>query len=308
MASVLIRPPARAYSIRPRCVMPRFAPSPTTRARRSTPSTRNASLARSPTSRCVSSADFTYVPIPPNHRRSTSDVSMARISPFGVVESAFSPNARLIPGVSLTDLAERSKTPPPSEISFSSKSVHAERGSSNSRLRSAQVPAGSGSGSTKICRLSKAPINLIRRESSIPFPNTSPAMPPMPTTTKSSVCVSRPISRKWRSTASQAPRAVMPIRLWSYPSEPPEAKRVSQPEAVAERHPVGDVRETSRCPCRRPRRDRDRRRRTERRPSAERPCRRPCCPRDRGARGSGSCSIRRLRPGRPRGPPPPAGA
>ena len=58
-ASVLMRPPPRAYSTRPACVTARFAPSPTTRARRSRPSTRTASLARSPASAWVSAPAFT---------------------------------------------------------------------------------------------------------------------------------------------------------------------------------------------------------------------------------------------------------
>ncbi len=59
MASVLIRPPARANSIRPRWVKPRLPPSPTTRARSSVASMRTASLALSPTSACVSVEAFT---------------------------------------------------------------------------------------------------------------------------------------------------------------------------------------------------------------------------------------------------------
>ena len=54
IASVFTRPPASAYSIRPRWVKPRLPPSPTTRQRRSAPFTRTASLALSPTSACVS--------------------------------------------------------------------------------------------------------------------------------------------------------------------------------------------------------------------------------------------------------------
>ena len=57
----------------------------------------------------------------------------------------------------------------------------------------------------------------------MPLPNTSPDMSPTPTTVKSSVWVSRPSSRKCRFTDSQAPFAVMPIFLWSYPAEPPDA-------------------------------------------------------------------------------------
>ncbi len=59
--------------------------------------------------------------------------------------------------------------------------------------------------------------------SSMPLPNTSPLMSPMPATVKSCVWVSTPSSRKCRLTDSHAPRAVMPIALWSYPTEPPEA-------------------------------------------------------------------------------------
>ena len=40
---------------------------------------------------------------------------------------------------------------------------------------------------------------------------------------KSVVWQSMPISRKCRFTDSHAPRAVMPIALWSYPAEPPDA-------------------------------------------------------------------------------------
>ena len=53
IASVSMRPPLRAYSMRPSCVTPRLAPSPTTLARTSPPLTRTASLARSPTSSLV---------------------------------------------------------------------------------------------------------------------------------------------------------------------------------------------------------------------------------------------------------------
>ncbi len=58
----------------------------------------------------------------------------------------------------------------------------------------------------------------------MPLPNTSPDMSPTPMTVKGSFWMSLPISRKWRWTLTQPPRAVMPIFLWSYPAEPPEAK------------------------------------------------------------------------------------
>ena len=52
MKSVLIRPPASAYSIRPAWVTPRLPPSATTLARSAVASMRTASLARSPASPC----------------------------------------------------------------------------------------------------------------------------------------------------------------------------------------------------------------------------------------------------------------
>ena len=58
-ASVLIRPPLSAYSMRARCVMARFAPSPMTFARNVSASTRRLSLARSPASPWRSELAFT---------------------------------------------------------------------------------------------------------------------------------------------------------------------------------------------------------------------------------------------------------
>ena len=52
-------------------------------------------------------------------------------------------------------------------------------------------------------------------DSSMPLPNTSPDMSPMPTTVIGAVSASTPTVRKWRRTLSHAPRAVMPIALWS---------------------------------------------------------------------------------------------
>ena len=75
----------------------------------------------------------------------------------------------------------------------------------------------------KISRWLNAATSRITRDSSMPLPNTSPDMSPMPTTVNSSELTSRPSSRKWRLTDSHAPAAVMPIFLWSYPDDPPEA-------------------------------------------------------------------------------------
>jgi hypothetical protein len=57
--SVLMRPPAIAYSMRPSCESPRLPPSPTTLQRSSRPSTRTPSLARSPIAEFASRAALT---------------------------------------------------------------------------------------------------------------------------------------------------------------------------------------------------------------------------------------------------------
>ena len=49
----------------------------------------------------------------------------------------------------------------------------------------------------------------------MPLPNTSPDMSPMPATVNSSMAGFRPSVAKWFFTDSHAPRAVMPIFLWS---------------------------------------------------------------------------------------------
>ena len=67
----------------------------------------------------------------------------------------------------------------------------------------------------KMSRWSKAATSLVAGDSSMPLPKTSPDMSPTPTTVKGVVWMSTSISRKCRFTASQAPRAVMPIFLWS---------------------------------------------------------------------------------------------
>ncbi len=109
IASVLSRTPRSAASIRPRWVKPRLPPSPTTRARRSHPSIRIASLALSPTSALDSVDAFTYVPMPPFQSRSTGAASTARISSAGVswLTPSAIPSAARTCGLTGTDLADR---------------------------------------------------------------------------------------------------------------------------------------------------------------------------------------------------------
>ena len=67
----------------------------------------------------------------------------------------------------------------------------------------------------KMCRWSKAATSLVCREISSPLPNTSPDMSPTPAQVKSCAKMSWPSSAKCRATITQAPRAVMPMPLWS---------------------------------------------------------------------------------------------
>ena len=67
----------------------------------------------------------------------------------------------------------------------------------------------------KMWRWSNAATSLIAFDSSMPLPNTSPDMSPQPATVTGSVWTSMPISRKCRWTEIHAPRAVIPIALWS---------------------------------------------------------------------------------------------
>ena len=67
----------------------------------------------------------------------------------------------------------------------------------------------------KMCVWLNAATSRMCRDRSMPLPKTSPDMSPMPTQVKSSVWSSIPISLKWRCTETHAPRAVMPIALWS---------------------------------------------------------------------------------------------
>ncbi len=119
MASVLMRPPASAYSTRARWVNPRLPPSPTTRQRSSAASMRTVSLVRSPASALVSVDAFTKVPIPPFQSRSTGARRIALTTSSGVRGAARStsptPSTRRAASDRSTDFAARGYTPPPGE-------------------------------------------------------------------------------------------------------------------------------------------------------------------------------------------------
>ena len=103
------------------------------------------------------------------------------------------------------------------------------------------------------------------RSSSMPLPNTSPDMSPMPTAVKSSVWQSIPRSRKWR--LHRLPRAAGgdAHRLVVVAGRAAGGEGVAEPEAVVARRRRWRCRRRSRCPCRRRPRGRCRRRRGARR-------------------------------------------
>ena len=104
---------------------------------------------------------------------------------------------------------------PEGRVTSLTPSAHEERGSANMRVRSLNEMAASGFGSRKMWRWSNAASRRMCLDSSMPLPNTSPDMSPIPTQVKSSLWQSRPSARKWRLTDSQPPFAVMPMPLWS---------------------------------------------------------------------------------------------
>ena len=120
IASLLIRPPLSANSMRPRWVRPRLPPSPTIRHRRLLPLTRNPSLARSPTSALDSVDALTYVPTPPFQNTSTGACRIVEISSLGVKAVRSVPNRLRASALSVMVFRVRGKIPPPGDSSDTS--------------------------------------------------------------------------------------------------------------------------------------------------------------------------------------------
>ena len=137
--------------------------------------------------------------------------------------------------------------------------------------------AGSGSGSRKTWRWSNAASSRMCGDSSMPLPNTSPDMSPMPTTVKSVRLDVGPelaevaLDRLPRAARRDAHLLVVVARRAA------GGERVAEPEAVLGGDRRWRGRRTSPCPCRRRRRGRGRRRRGARRAAAARSRRRRCC-------------------------------
>ena len=149
-----------------------------------------ASLTRSPTSACDSSDAFTYVPMPPFQSRSTGARRIAVISSAGESSVGVSrPSAA-------PDLGRRARcswpssgnTPPPSRDLRRGRSrpSSSRAGRTAACARRTRRP-GSGPGRrTRVGGRTRA-TSRIWSDSSMPLPNTSPDMSPMPTTVNGSV-------------------------------------------------------------------------------------------------------------------------
>ena len=129
------------------------------------------------------------------------------------------------------------------------------------RLRSAKLAAGRAR-VEETCRWSKAATSLMCCESSIPLPNTSPDMSPMPTTVKSCGGCRCPASAE--VAADRLPRAARgdAHRLVVVALGAAGREGVAEPEPVARSRSRWRCRRTSRCPCPPRRRGTGRRRRS----------------------------------------------
>ena len=244
MKSVLIRPPASANSIRPRCVKPRLPPSADHAAPQLVARRRASRRSRGRRRRAFVSRRRLHV------RADAAVVEQVdrraqdrRISSFGVELLGVDP--------------ERSRA--------SRRDRDRLRRCAATRRRPREifdavvvVPAGRRAARTGACarrtrRPGSAPGRRTRgggrtrrrgrsgSSSSIPLPNTSPDMSPMPTTVNGSFITSVPISRKWRLTDSHAPRAVIAELLVVVAGRAPRRERVAEPEPVLGRDRVRRV-------------------------------------------------------------------
>ena len=217
MASVLILPPAMRELDPAAWVRPRLPPSPTTLARRSPPLSADAvvglvaDLGVRLVGRLHVGADAAVPEQVDGRPQDRPDAAR----PARATRPAMSSTC-LASGESATRFADRAKTPPPGEITdavvVGPGRTRQRRTAACARQRTASGPGrdrGRCAGGRRRRRASDA------RDSSMPLPNTSPDMSPMPTTVSGSrLGVDAEIAEMAR-TETHAPRAVMPIALWS---------------------------------------------------------------------------------------------
>ncbi len=220
MASVLTSPPASAYSIRPRWVRPRLPPSPTTRpaaaARRPAPRRWPCRRRR----RCDSlrgldvGADAA-VPEQVDRRGQDRADQLGRRQRQSTPSSM--PSAARTCGESGTDLAAARVDAAARPRSATGRSRPRTSGAARTAAAARRSDAAaSGSGSRNTCRWSNAATSRICRRQQHPVAEhvAGHVADADHGEVVGARCRCR-AWRKWRLTDSHAPRAVMPISLWS---------------------------------------------------------------------------------------------
>ena len=171
--------------------------------------------------------------MPPFHSRSTGARRIAEISSFGVNGRPARRALRAPRGRARSTSACGGSTPPPGEMSVRCRS----RPSSIAAARTAAAarrsrPPGPESGSRKMWRWSNAATSLKCGERSIPLPNTSPDMSPMPTTVSGSRSASLPSDAGVAAHALPGAAGGDAHRLVVVAGAAARGERVAEPEAV----------------------------------------------------------------------------
>ena len=202
--------------------------------------------------------------MPPFQSRSTGARSSARISSLGAQRLAVDVERRAQPAATAgSTWRVRENTPPPSRDQLAVVVVprRARRARTGARApRSCARRRGRGRGRRGGGRT--RPTSRMCCDSSMPLPNTSPDMSPMPTTVKSSLLhVVAELAEVALDRLPGAARGDAHL-LVVVAARAARGERVAQPEAVLARDAVGDVGEAWPCPCRRRPPGRGRRRRS----------------------------------------------
>ena len=260
MKSVLMRPPRSAYSMRPRCVKPRLPPSATTRQRSSAPFTRTASLAGSPASalRLVARLHVGADAAVPEQidraagwrgsaraARACRARCRARPAPSGAARSTWSG-------------ASRCRRPRTCSVAVVVVPARARQLEQPLALREASRGVRIGI-DEDVAVIERGDELHVRRQQQAVAEHVAAHVADADTV-KSCLAGRRRSSRKWRFTASHAPRAVIPSSCGRSPPSRPRRKRRRARSRTRPRA-RWRCRRTSPCPCRPRRRGTDRRRR-----------------------------------------------
>ena len=266
MASVLSRTPRSAASMRPRWVMPRLAPSPITLQRSSRAGDADR-VVGAVADRVVGLGRGAHIGADAAEEEQVDrrlqdrvhQLGRRRLRPWRSRAPPAPPATARSPSAS----AGRRRRPPRSAPCRSPASSSAA--GRTAAARSAKLVAGSGSGSMKMSRWSKAATSLMVVARSMPLPNTSPDMSPTPTTVNGVVPdVDVHLAEMALHRLPGAARGDAHL-LVVVAGRAAGGEGVVEPEAVLRPRSRWRCRRRSPCPCRRRPRDRDRRRRGARR-------------------------------------------